>query len=92
MFNSNTRNLTQLNTKYMQKVEQMKKEIEHYKKEYEVSKEEVLRVENELQHQRKVIADLKDTIKNIVEEEEELKEELNKKSKLDVFKDFIKKD
>ncbi len=92
MFNSNTRNLTQLNNKYMQKIEQMKKEVEHYQKEYEVSKKEVLRVENELQHQRKVIADLKDTIKNIVEEEEELKEELNPKSKLDVFKDFLKKD
>lgn len=79
VYNSNTRSLTEVNNKYLSKIQSLKKDVEFYKKEHEVSKKELLRVQEELNHQRKVIADLRDTIKNIAEEEEELKGELLKK-------------
>jgi|GEM_PF-215201 len=91
IYNTNTRKLSELNTRYQMRIEKMKEEVEFYKSEHDVSKKEIGRLEDELKHQRKVIADLKDTIKNIVEEEDELKEQLNKTKGLGVLKDLIKK-
>lgn len=86
IYNSNTRKLTTLNNKYLTKIETMKKDVEFYKKEYEVSKKEMSRVEDELNHQRKVIADLRDTIKNIAEEEDAKEIENKKDGLLNILK------
>ena len=69
---SNLQKISESHKKSLNIIEKQKREIEVLREEHKIKAKEVIRLNNELNDQTKIILDLRDTIKNISENEKEL--------------------